>query len=160
MTAPLILRRLKSDVLKDLPPRTEINIPVVMSDDERTMYEALRLKAVHELTDSKISDSENGQGSSRISILAHLMKLRCFCCHPALAVPGIQLEGSKLIVLRDIVMQIVSGKHKVLVFSQFIRFLKRAEAVFQKDGLRTLYFDGSTDGEERMNKINAFQRGE
>ncbi len=80
---PFILRRLKSDVLSELPPRTEITLRLELSEGERALYEAMRRQAIERL--EQHADGDNGQ--QRIRLLAEIMRLRRACCNPRLAMP-------------------------------------------------------------------------
>ena len=82
--APFVLRRLKSDVLDDLPERTEVTIRVPLSGAEASMYEALRQKAVEELEAARLGAPSAADGE-RFQVFAHLTRLRLACCHPSLA---------------------------------------------------------------------------
>lgn len=90
LVRPFILRRTKSEVLTELPPRTEQVIEVDLPDDERAFYEALRRNALASLEAAKQEDAE---GSQKFSILTELMKLRRACCAPALIDPGTSLTA-------------------------------------------------------------------
>ena len=76
LVSPLIMRRKKSEVLDDLPPKTEIVIPVQLTEKELALYEVLRRNAMDKL--------QGEESASRIAILAELTRLRRFCCHPSL----------------------------------------------------------------------------
>ncbi len=150
LVAPLILRRLKSDVLQDLPEKTEAILEVELSADERALYETLRRKAIMDL---------KGNAGNRISILAHLTKLRRVCCHPSLAKTGLDIEGSKLMQLADIAGELRDSGHRVLIFSQFVDFLTLVKEEFEKRQFTFQYLDGSTPADERMKRVNGFQAG-
>ena len=84
LIAPFVLRRLKTEVLDDLPPRTEITLHVEMSPAEAALYEALRQRAVEDLEAMMAQGSGAGAGDGRLEILAHLTRLRLACCNPRL----------------------------------------------------------------------------
>jgi SNF2 family DNA or RNA helicase len=89
---PFILRRLKSDVLTELPARTEITLHIELSSEERAFYEALRREAVQTMLDAKNSPV----GQQHLKVLAEIMKLRRACCHPRLVMADSPLSSSKL----------------------------------------------------------------
>ena len=156
LVRPFILRRTKSEVLTELPPRTEQVIEVDLPDDERAFYEALRRNALASLEAAKQEDAE---GSQKFSILTELMKLRRACCAPALIDPGTSLTGAKLSAFMELVEELVRGGHKALVFSQFVGCLSEARRLLDAAGYGYQYLDGSTPDRERQAAVAAFQSG-
>ena len=118
---PFVLRRLKSAVLRDLPSRTEIPLHVELSPEEAAFYEALRQRAVENV--AKAAEESAQPGQAAIRILAELTRLRRACCHPKLIDAETTLPGSKLQVFAETLEEILAGRHKVLVFSQFVDHL-------------------------------------
>lgn len=153
---PFILRRLKSQVLQELPSRTEVTLRVEMSSEEAALYEAQRRLAVEKLT----SDEPTPQGQQHIRILAEIMRLRRLCCNPALVLPKSTIESSKLKVFGDLLQDIRDNHHKALVFSQFVDHLAILSAFLDQRGVPYQYLDGSTPVAARKKRINAFQSGE
>lgn len=153
---PFILRRTKSAVLSELPPRTEMTIEVDLAEDERAFYEALRRKALESI--EGLGGSAPGQ--RRIHILAEIMRLRRACCHPGLVDPSTTLPGAKLGVFLDLVQELIRNHHKALVFSQFVGQLDRVRAALDALAIRYQYLDGSTPAKERERAVAAFQAGE
>ena len=149
IVSPFILRRLKKDVLKDLPPKTEITVSVELSREERLYYESLRMSAVERLEEEK---------AGVIHVLAELMKLRRACCHPRLT--GGDAESSKLARFMELVENLREGGHRALVFSQFVDHLKLVGEELESQGIPYLYLDGSTPGRKRGELVEAFQQGE
>ncbi|WP_296255163.1 MULTISPECIES: DEAD/DEAH box helicase [unclassified Pseudomonas] len=150
---PFILRRLKSQVLAELPARTEITYKVPLSDEEAHQYEALRQQAVDTL-----SRLDPQQGKS-MQVLAEITRLRRFCCHPSLVLPGSTLQSSKLQAFSEIVGELLENRHKALVFSQFVDHLNIVRAWLDQQGIAYQYLDGATPAKERLNRVNAFQAG-
>lgn len=150
---PFILRRLKSQVLAELPARTEITYKVPLSDEEAHQYEALRRQAVDNL-----SRLDPQQGKS-MQVLAEITRLRRFCCHPSLVLPGSTLQSSKLQAFTEIVSELLENRHKALVFSQFVDHLSIVRAWLDQQGIAYQYLDGATPAKERQNRVNAFQAG-
>ena len=162
LIAPFMLRRLKSDVIDDLPQRTEITLHVTMSPREAALYEVLRQRAVEELEAARASNPELGGGARRVQILAHLTRLRLACCHPSL-VPDAPQPGSgssKLDTFATILDELLENRHKVLVFSQFVRHLKLIEQFLKEGGIAYQYLDGGTPARARAERIAAFQAGQ
>ena len=150
--SPFILRRLKSQVLDELPPKTEVIIHIDMNSDERALYEALRRTALEELS----SADKKGK---HIKILAHIMKLRRACCHPSLVTPDITISGSKLENFGLCVDELLDNNHRALVFSQFVDHLSIVRSYCDKRGIEYQYLDGSTTARDRNTRISAFQAG-
>ena len=164
LIAPFVLRRLKADVLDDLPERTEITVHVRMSTEEATLYEALRQRAVEELETAGEEDTAVGEGVRRVQVLAHLTRLRLACCNPRLVLDGAGGGGrlprsSKLEAFAGTLSELIQNRHKVLVFSQFVRHLKLVEEYVAGAGVAYQYLDGSTPPKVRAERINAFQAG-
>lgn len=151
---PFILRRRKSEVLDELPAKTEITLTVDLTDEERSFYEALRQKAL-----DNISGLEEG-GQKRFAILAELMRLRQACCNPRLVVPGTKVTSSKLTLFAEVVQELLENGHKALIFSQFVKHLRLVEEWVQKNNIAYQYLDGQTSLPKREKAINAFQGGE
>ena len=149
LIAPFVLRRLKSQVLSELPPRTEVTLKVALSESELELYEKLREDAQR--------DVEDGQN---FELLAHLTRLRQACCHPRLLLPESEFTSSKLETLMELVEQLSEGHHRALVFSQFTRFLDLAQEQFEQRGVAYQRLDGSTSAAERKRRVAAFQEGE
>ena len=152
---PFILRRRKSEVLTELPAKTEVTLTIELSDAERAFYEALRRDAVE-----KIAKIQDKSGQQRFQILAELMKLRQAANHPRLVDAKSQLPSSKLAVFAETVEELVENGHKALVFSQFTSHLRIVEEWVQSKGIPYQYLDGSTPQKKRQRAIDAFQSGD
>ena len=150
---PFILRRLKSEVLHELPPRTEITLRVEMESEEKALYESLRRKAAERFENEK-------DKKDTLAVLAELMKLRRLCCHPDLVVPDAQVEASKLEAFKELVEELLENGHKALVFSQFVDVLGILREHLDAMGVSYQYLDGTTPTKERAKRVAAFQAGE
>ncbi len=151
---PFMLRRLKSEVLDELPERTDITHKVVLSEAERHQYEALRQQAVADLEHADGSD-----GARSLQVLAQITRLRRFCCHPALVLPGSTLASSKLQALARIVAELRDNGHRALVFSQFVDHLRIVRDWLDREGIAYQYLDGATPARQRTAAVDAFQAG-
>lgn len=156
LVRPFMLRRTKSAVLSELPPRTEVTVEIDLPEDERAFYEALRLRALEAL--SELGDSRGGQ--TRIHILAEITRLRRACCHPGLIDPTTLLPGAKLQAFLELVDDLIRNKHKALVFSQFVGQLERVREALVTRGIAHQYLDGGTAAPEREKRVAAFQAGQ
>jgi len=152
---PFILRRSKSEVLEELPPRTEVVLRVVMGDEETAFYEALRRGAIEKLDRSRIPAAQK-----HLQILAEIMKLRRACCHPRLVLPESGLPSSKLHLFGEVISELLEYDHKVLVFSQFVGYLKLIREYLDHRRIRYRYLDGSTLPRDRKREVEAFQAGD
>jgi SNF2 family DNA or RNA helicase len=155
LTQPFILRRTKAQVLTELPPRTEIVVPVELSQEEVALYESLRREALE-----RIAALEAPQGQKQIQILAEMMKLRRACCNPQLVAPGSGIRSSKLETFARLVDELLENRHKALVFSQFVDHLTLLRAHLDERGIRYQYLDGATPMHERKRRVDAFQAGD
>ena len=160
LIAPFVLRRLKADVLDDLPERTEITLRVTMSPEEATLYETLRGRAVAELEAVRGDDPDLAEGARRVQVLAHLTRLRLACCHPRLVLDASDAASSKLAIFAETLEELLENRHKVLVFSQFVKHLKLIEQHLKDAGVSYQYLDGSTPAKARASRIAAFQAGQ
>jgi SNF2 family DNA or RNA helicase len=152
---PFILRRLKSDVLQELPAKTEITLEVEMSPEEQLLYEAQRQKALAAID----AHREEAAGAKHLRILAEIMKLRRLCCNPNLIVPDAGIASSKLRVFTDTLSELLDNNHKALIFSQFVDHLGIIRRYLDEQKISYQYLDGSTPIRERKERIANFQNG-
>ncbi|MBM4204036.1 MAG: DEAD/DEAH box helicase [Gammaproteobacteria bacterium] len=156
LIAPFILRRTKAEVLNDLPSRTEIVHAVTLSPEEAQFYEALRRQALSVLEGIDLNDG----GPKQIQVLAWLTRLRLACCHPRLVHDTGIRKSAKHAEFMELLNELLQGRHKVLVFSQFVKHLKIIEKLLVSAGISYQYLDGETPREERTRRVSAFQSGE
>ncbi len=151
--APFVLRRLKSEVATELPPKTEILLHAKMSDDQDQYYRDLLERervGVMDLLGSK------GLERSRVSILAAITRLRQAACAPRL-VGAENVSSAKIELFLDLVDELIAEGHRALVFSSFTKFLGLIEEELQKRQYTYQYLDGRT--RDRGAKVKAFQNG-
>ena len=153
LLTPFVLRRLKSEVVQELPPRTEITLKVSMGREESAMYEALRRQAVEGLHKGRESKGAPFQ------VLAQIMKLRRACCHPRLVLPETTLPGAKLELFAKLIGELLENRHRILVFSQFVDHLAVIRELLQQRKISYQYLDGATPAVRRRQQVNDFQRG-
>jgi SNF2 family DNA or RNA helicase len=150
---PYVLRRLKRDVLQELPPLTELSHEVELSADETARYTVLR-KQIHDKLFTAWGKREN-----KIEVLAEITRLRRFCCHPRLVFPDAELESSKISAFLELVEELRENGHRALVFSQFVDFLGLVREQLEERQISYEYLDGSTPQAERQKRVDAFQNG-
>lgn len=152
MVGAFILRRLKSDVLKDLPDKLEEIRYVQMEDSQRTAYEA---QVVHMQT--QISGQNQEEFSrNKMRILAELMKLRQICCDPSLCFENYGGESAKLECCLELIQSAIDGGHKLLLFSQFTTMLEILQHRLSKLGIEFYTITGSIAKEKRLQMVKAF----
>jgi|GEM_PF-2798251 len=153
---PFVLRRTKVEVLKELPPKVEKVINIDFTKEEQAFYNAVREKALTKI--NSIANSKGNQGSKHIQILAEISKLRQSCCSPKLILGNQEIKSSKLIEFSNIVDNIInSNDHKLLVFSQFVKFLNLAKEELDSKQVNYCYLDGSTSLKKRQQQVELFQ---
>jgi superfamily II DNA or RNA helicase len=152
---PFILRRLKRDVLTELPSRTEITLQVELSQSEMAFYEALRQQAI-----AKLTDSDAPPGQKHLQVLAEIMKLRRACCNPQLVTAGVPIPSAKLQLFGEVLTELLENKHKALVFSQFVDHLHILQEYLESQKIAYQYLDGSTPARDRKSRVDAFQAGQ
>ena len=152
--APFILRRLKSEVANDLPPRTDVVLTVELSADERELYEAISAATRQEVVETL------GAGGSVLAALEALLRLRQAACHRAL-LPGQEAaagdSSSKLSLLVERLAEAHADGHASLVFSQWTGLLDLVEPALAAEGIAFTRLDGST--RDRAAVIDRFQGG-
>lgn len=168
LVRPFILRRTKSKVLDELPPRTEINLFAELDGDERKRYEAARMLAIRELADRGPTDADSpvdvaadgGEGQQRFRVLAWLTRLRQLACHPRLVDASYKGDSAKLKLLMETIDDLREGEHRALVFSQFVQHLALVRQALDQRKIPYQYLDGATPAAERQKRVDAFQKGE
>ena len=154
---PFLLRRTKAEVARELPARTEIQVPIALSAEEHDLYETARLAAVSEL-DRKGKGGRDEQ--QRFKILAALTRLRLLASHPRLYDGRSEIGSSKLRRLLELCDELRREGHKALVFSQFTSHLALVKEALDAAGFTYLYLDGETPPVQRAKRVAAFQAGE
>lgn len=153
---PFILRRLKKDVLKELPPKIENVRKVDLTREQKQIYLAYLQQIKGEIEeDIRI----NGINRSRIQILAGLTRLRQICCHPGVFIENYNGGSGKMDALMELLEELKEGGHRVLIFSQFTEVLKLIKEELQKVGITYFYLDGSIKAEERRDAVRSFNQG-
>lgn len=152
---PFILRRTKTEVAEDLPPKIESDKIIDLAGDQRALY----LQVLREVRAQVMGEVErSGLAKSQLHILAGLTKLRQAACDPrllGLPRPYSHDDSAKLMALRELVEEAESGGHKVLIFSQFVTMLKLIREALNEDKIKHEYLDGST--KDRDGAIDRFQ---
>ncbi len=153
LITPFILRRLKEDVLSELPEKLEKKYLVEMKGKQKQLY-SFYVKAIkNQLNENKSSEKS---GRDKINLFAYLTKLREICLDPSLVVPDYTGESSKLTVVKEIVKDASESGKKILLFSQFTSVLQKIEEDFKKEDISYLYLDGGTSAKDRVERVKKF----
>jgi SNF2 family DNA or RNA helicase len=153
---PFVLRRAKSEVLTELPDRTESNLYVELSDQERRRYDEMRLAALGEIDQIVgLPDTQD----QRFRILAMLTRLRQLSCHVGLVDEAWEGTSAKLDLLVETLQELREEGHRALVFSQFTSYLALIRQALDNAGITYEYLDGSTSAKARQQRVDAFQTG-
>ncbi|WP_022778214.1 DEAD/DEAH box helicase [Butyrivibrio sp. AE3009] len=156
MIAPFVMRRLKKDVLKDLPDKLEENIYAPMTKEQAELYKA-RLQHIKMMVELK---SDEDFKKDRIVILSELTRLRQICCDPGLVYDGYQGGSAKADLCLEMIKSAAESGHKMLVFSQFTSMLERLTALLKKEGISYYLLTGATKKEDRIKMVDTFQEDE
>ena len=153
MIEPFVLRRVKKDVLKELPEKSITVLNNEMQGEQLQIYLSYLAQAKKEA----INEIEgNGLEKSQIKILALLTRLRQICCHPSLFLENYKGESSKLTQCIEIVKDAIAGKHKMLIFSGYTSMLNIIEGNLAKEGISYYKLTGQTKVDERVKLVNDF----
>jgi SNF2 family DNA or RNA helicase len=156
--APFILRRIKEEVAKELPPKTEIVHKIVIEGEQRNLYETIRA-TMHKKVQETVQ--RLGIAKSQIILLDALLKLRQVCCDPRLvkleSAANVK-ESAKLTFLIDLLQKLLEEKRKVILFSSFSSMLELIEEACKKEGIRYVKLVGDT--KDRPEVIDSFQNGD
>ncbi|WP_141504567.1 DEAD/DEAH box helicase [Paenibacillus luteus] len=154
---PFLLRRLKSDVLKELPDKIESIQASELLPEQKQLYVGFLAKLQQETVKHL---NEEGFQRNRIRILAGITRLRQLCCHPALFVEGYEGSSAKFEQLLDIIDECQSAGKRLLIFSQFTEMLGLIGRELGYRGVPYFYLDGQTPASERVALCNRFNDGE
>ena len=154
IVSPFLLRRRKEQVLAELPPKEDIDYLVELSPEEKEFYNKLRLSILNDLETHQESDNQR-----HIRVLAGITKLRLAVDHPSLVDGGANLPGSKLEAFMGLLKQVLENGHKVLVFSQFVKFLAVVRTTLDNAGIIYEYLDGAQNARDRATAVKNFQEG-
>lgn len=153
--APFIMRRMKADVLDDLPPVSELTYHCQLTHVQRELYKSYAESARNELT--KLVERD-GFDKVQIHVLATLTRLKQICCHPAIFAKEIPEpeDSAKYDMLQELLQTLIEGNHKTVIFSQYTRMLQIMKGDLESKGIRFSYLDGSSKNRlEIVKEFNA-----
>lgn len=154
---PFLLRRMKEDVLAELPAKVESMESAELLPEQKKLYAAYLAKLRH---DTLKHLDKNTIRRNKIRILAGLTRLRQICCHPALFVDDYQGSSAKFEQLKQLIEESKLAGRRVLIFSQFTKMLGIIGKDLATNGTPFFYLDGQTPSEERLELCNRFNAGE
>ncbi|WP_042221066.1 DEAD/DEAH box helicase [Oceanobacillus manasiensis] len=154
---PFMLRRVKEDVLAELPRKTEEEESVELLEDQKKLYAAYLAKLRQDTLKHLDKDTLR---KNKIKILAGLTRLRQICCHPALFVTGYKGKSAKLEQLKRLLEESRLAGRRVLIFSQFTQMLSIIGKELSQEGIPYFYLDGQTPSEDRLDRCDRFNEGE
>lgn len=154
---PFILRRMKKDVLKELPEKIETTVTCELTKAQRDIYAAVLAQARNEI---EANIEQKGFEKSQIQILAALTRLRQICCHPSSFLEDYEGGSGKLELLEELLDENLASGHRVLLFSQFTSMLDIIEKELVKKGMHYFYLSGKTPTTERASIVSRFNEGE
>lgn len=155
LIAPFVLRRVKRDVLKELPDKLEQVVYSGFGEEQRALYAANALVLKEKLENGSLGTA----GSEKLQILSELMRLRQLCCDPRLCYGNYKGESAKLETCMDLLKRGVEGGHRILLFSQFTSMLELIEKRLKKEGIASIKLTGTTPKEQRMEMVSEFHQG-
>ena len=152
LTGPFLLRRMKADVLKELPPKTENVHRIELEEEQRKLYLAAVVDARDKLRAAKPED--------KMAVFAVLMRLREICCDPRLVADNWTGGSAKLDACIELVTSAVEGGHRILLFSQFTSMLELLAQRLDEEGISHFTLQGSTPKPMRAERVRRFNNGE
>ena len=154
---PFILRRMKKDVLTELPDKYETKMLTELAEEQKLIYMSY-LENIRNELHSEIE--ENGVDKSRIKILAALTRLRQICCHPSTFIENYQGGSGKLDLLMELIPEAIANDHRILVFSQFTSMLRIIENELKDLDISYFHLEGATPTQDRNDYVKRFNNGE
>ena len=155
MTAPFIMRRLKKDVLKDLPDKLEKVCYAAFEEKQQQLYDG---QVVH--MQKLLEEQEDAEfGKNKLKILAELTRLRQVCCDPSLIYEGYDGGSAKRETCMELITQAVEGGHRLLIFSQFTSMLELLEKDLPAAHIEWYKITGETTKEKRIELVHDFNEG-
>lgn len=153
---PFVLRRMKKEVLKELPDKIETRRTAEMTSKQRKIYVSYLSRIQEELGHKeRLAD-----GQEQMQVLAALTRLRQICCHPGTFVENYQGGSGKLDLLMEQLPGILAAGHRVIIFSQFTSMLSIIAQELRRSQIAFYYLAGSTTPEERKREVKSFNQGE
>lgn len=155
MAGPFILRRLKEDVLEDLPEKLEEIRYVRLGGEQQKLYDA---QVLH-MKEGIAGQSTEEFNKNKMKILAELTRLRQICCDPSLCFENYHGGAAKVEAVLDLIRSAADGGHRILLFSQFTSMLEILQRELNEAGISYETITGATSKEKRLQRVKAFNEG-
>jgi superfamily II DNA or RNA helicase len=152
---PVMLRRLKKQVVRELPEKIEQTAYCDLTPEQEELYQKLRQESRRKVEELS---AEKNQGRARIAMLTALLRLRQVCCDLRLVGQEAERPSGKVELLGELLEEAIDGGHRVLVFSQFVAMLRLIRARLDQAGIRYGYLDGET--KDRAAAVDCFQQSD
>jgi len=157
MISPFILRRLKKDVLNDLPKKSETVIYNIMNEEQQKVYDTYLLKANKEIREELV---KSGLNKSHMKILSIITRLRQICLHPKLFIENYEGESSKLEQCIELICNMIESDHKIVLFSGFTSMFNILEDKLKEKNIKFYKLQGDTKSETRLDLVNKFNKND
>ena len=154
---PFVLRRMKKDVLEDLPEKIETKLLTEMTEEQSKVYLSYMAQVRSELVGEI---DRMGIGKSQLQILAALTRLRQICCHPATFIENYGGGSGKLDLLMQILPELLQNQHRILIFSQFTSMFDLIKPVLEEANIEYFCLEGATKISTRNDYVRRFNQGE
>lgn len=156
MTSPFILRRLKKEVLTELPDKCDTVLYPALEGEQKKLYTACALQLKRELE----HETDDSFRKKRTMILSSLTRLRELCCAPSLVYENFTASNAKMEALMELIHSCLDGGHRILIFSQFARMLNLIEKRLDEEAIPCFTLTGQTGKRERQQLVERFGEGE
>ncbi|AOR23853.1 DEAD/DEAH box helicase [Clostridium taeniosporum] len=153
MISPYILRRLKKDVIKELPDKIENKFFVEMTENQKKLYKTY-IKEIQK----KLKEIDNG--NNKITLFSYLTRLRQLCLDPSIIVENYDGGSGKINIAKDLIKKAINNNHKILLFSQFTSVLNKICNELKYEQISYLYLDGSTSPKDRIKLVHEFNNNQ
>ncbi|MBR3608006.1 MAG: SNF2 helicase associated domain-containing protein, partial [Lachnospiraceae bacterium] len=155
MVSPFILRRLKGDVLSDLPEKLEEIRYAKLEKEQQRLYDGQVIRMRNMLQAQKNEDFQK----NKLKVLAELTKIRQICCDPELLFQKYSGGSAKREACMELIKSALEGEHRLLVFSQFTSMLELLETELKKENISYYKITGETPKQKRVEMVNDFNTG-
>lgn len=154
---PFLMRRLKREVLAELPEKIEHRIVAELTPEQRNVYLATLAQVKKELDETIRNE---GMDKAHFRMLAAITRLRQICCHPGMFLEGYEGGSGKMELLMELVGEQVENGHRILIFSQFTSMLGIIRENLNQAGIKSLYLDGNTPPQDRLKLTEQYNKGD
>ena len=152
LISPYILRRIKNDVIKEIPAKIETKFLVEMTESQKKLYRAFIKEIQSNIKNHKIN-------KNNITIFSYLTKLRQICLDPAVIIDGYSGGSGKINIAKELILENIK-EHKILLFSQFTSVLSRISYELELQNIKYSYLDGNISSKNRVNIVDEFNDNE